>query len=40
MKLTDEQRWHEIAPLYARPRKIHSTYSVELQQDITEMKRS
>ena len=41
MKLTDEQRWSEInPPLYANPRKIHSTYSVELQQDITAMKRS
>lgn len=34
MKLTDEQRWSEIAP-----RKIHSAFTLEFSQDLTAMKR-
>lgn len=40
MKLTDEQRWSEIAPpLYAKSRKIHSSFTLEYSQDLTAMKR-
>jgi hypothetical protein len=40
MKLTDEQRWSEInPPLYAKPRKVHSTYTLEFSQDLSAMKR-
>lgn len=40
MKLTDEQRWSEInPPLYAKPRKVSSAFTLEFSQDLTAMKR-
>ena len=40
MKLTDEQRWSEVNPtFYAKTRKIHSSFTLESEQDITAMKR-